>query len=161
MRMVCLMLSATFALTSRITTSELPPAANGTSSVIGRDGKSDCAWAETMAATASSTEPPNAASGSLKRLKSNIAVIIARCLLFCCRGATQPVDHRGLHQIGLELQRIVNRLLQVLQHGAPPLRIPLLHPGAVAVRLLDDLFLGDRAALPLVPTEHSLVRTTK
>ena len=36
--MVCLRLSDTRFETSRITTSELPPAANGTSSVIGRDG---------------------------------------------------------------------------------------------------------------------------
>ncbi len=41
----CLRLSDTRFETSRITTSELPPATNGTSSVIGRDGKSACACA--------------------------------------------------------------------------------------------------------------------
>src|SRR6185437_10649564 len=41
--------SPSFCATSRVITSELPPGGNGTTMVMGRDGKSDCATAGAVA----------------------------------------------------------------------------------------------------------------
>ena len=55
--MLLLRLSPTFCATRRVTTSELPPGGNGTTMVIGREGKlSVCAVAGTAAAIQVSSE---------------------------------------------------------------------------------------------------------
>src|SRR5262245_26356431 len=113
----CRKLSDAFCAISRMTMSELPPGANGTSTVIGREGNSSAPAVSMKVVTAAAT------SIAMRRERATpmrIADMGPR--LRARRGPPQSVDHRRFQQIGLQLGRVVGRALQLREHGAAAVR---------------------------------------